>query len=178
MDRGRADRVVAGVLLVGAYSTLRAYVRVQTTEGMMGRMMGSLPGADPFWYAVGTLVAASVVVGAYAAVRPQLPGPGGQDLATHPAVDSRPQADTIAREDDEVARLLEVLPEDERRVIEPVLESPGVTQVELRARAGFSKAKISQVVTSLQDRGLLYREPQGRTYRVYPTDRLTRRNSP
>jgi uncharacterized membrane protein len=61
-----------------------------------------------------------------------------------------------------------VLPEDERRVLEPVLKTPGLTQVELRGRSDFSKAKVSQTVSELEDRGLLYRERQGRTYRVYP----------
>jgi uncharacterized membrane protein len=61
-----------------------------------------------------------------------------------------------------------MLPEDERRIIEPILQSPGLTQVELRGRSDFSKAKVSQTVTELEDRGLVYREKQGRTYRVYP----------
>ncbi|MFW5895958.1 MAG: helix-turn-helix transcriptional regulator, partial [archaeon] len=31
---------------------------------------------------------------------------------------------------------------------------------------------VSQTVTDLEKRGLLYREKQGRTYRVYPADDL------
>jgi hypothetical protein len=69
-------------------------------------------------------------------------------------------------------RVLDVLPEDERRVLEPVLSSPGITQVALRDRSEFSKSKVSQTVSDLEKRGLLYRERQGRTYRVYPTDEL------
>jgi len=69
-------------------------------------------------------------------------------------------------------RLLDVLPEDERRILEPVLESPGLTQIALRDRSEFSKSKVSQTVTDLEKRGLLYREEQGRTYRVYPADDL------
>lgn len=66
--------------------------------------------------------------------------------------------------------LLEMLPEDERTVLEPVIDSPGITQVALRDRSGFSKSKVSQTVSDLEKRGLLYREKQGRTYRVYPTE--------
>lgn len=66
--------------------------------------------------------------------------------------------------------LLEMLPEDERTVLEPVIDSPGITQVALRDRSDFSKSKVSQTVSELEKRGLLYREKQGRTYRVYPTD--------
>ena len=69
-------------------------------------------------------------------------------------------------------RLLDLLPEDERRILGPILESPGLTQIELRDRADFSKSKVSQTVSDLEKRGLLYREPQGRTYRIYPADNL------
>lgn len=69
-------------------------------------------------------------------------------------------------------RVLDLLPDDERRVLEPVIDSPGVTQIELRDRADFSKSKVSQTVSDLESRGLLYRERQGRTYRVYPSDDL------
>jgi len=69
-------------------------------------------------------------------------------------------------------RVLDLLPEDERRILEPVLTSPGLTQIELRDRSDFSKSKVSQTVSDLEKRGLLYRERQGRTYRVYPSDEL------
>ena len=76
---------------------------------------------------------------------------------------------------DSTPRVLEVLPADERRILEPVVESPGITQIALRDRADFSKSKVSQTVTDLEKRGLLYRERQGRTYRVYPSDDLEKR---
>ena len=75
-------------------------------------------------------------------------------------------------ESDPQGRVLDLLPDDERRVLQPVLNSPGITQIELRDRSEFSKSKVSQTVSSLEDRGLLYRERQGRTYRVYPSDDL------
>lgn len=77
-----------------------------------------------------------------------------------PMVSSRPSA-------------LDILPEDERQIVEPVLTSPGITQLELRDRADFSKAKISQTVTDLEKRGILSREASGRTYRLYPEEALT-----
>jgi uncharacterized membrane protein len=70
------------------------------------------------------------------------------------------------------ANVLDLLPEDERRILEPVLASAGLTQIELRDRSDFSKAKVSQTVTDLEKRGLLYREQQGRTYRIYPDESL------
>jgi uncharacterized membrane protein len=73
--------------------------------------------------------------------------------------------------------VLDLLPEDERRVLEPVISSPGLTQIELRDRSEFSKSKVSQTVSDLEKRGLLYREPQGRTYRIYPSDDLQQSQS-
>lgn len=73
-------------------------------------------------------------------------------------------------EDPSQRPLLDMLPEDERKVLQPVIDSPGITQVALRDRASFSKSKVSQTVSDLEKRGLLYREKQGRTYRVFPTE--------
>lgn len=63
---------------------------------------------------------------------------------------------------------LAILPEDERRILEPILDIPGITQVEVVARSDFSDAKVSQTLKALRERGLVYRESQGRTYRLYP----------
>lgn len=63
---------------------------------------------------------------------------------------------------------LEILPEDERRLVERVLDAPGITQAEVVDRSDHSAAKVSQTLTSLRERGLVYREPQGRTFRLYP----------
>jgi DNA-binding transcriptional ArsR family regulator len=62
---------------------------------------------------------------------------------------------------------IEILPEDERRILEPILETPGITQLEVVARSDFSDAKVSQTLKALRERGLVYRESQGRTYRLY-----------
>ncbi|MFB6268137.1 MAG: helix-turn-helix transcriptional regulator [Halodesulfurarchaeum sp.] len=92
------------------------------------------------------------------------------------SAESSPMADAGQMEDRSglrsAAQVLSVLPEDERRILEPVIESPGLTQIALRDRADFSKSKVSQTVSDLEKRGLLYRERQGRTYRVYPADEL------
>ena len=81
------------------------------------------------------------------------------------------EADTERQVDPETReRVLDRLPEDERKILGPVLESPGLTQVDVRDRSGFSKSKVSQTVTDLEDRGLLTRERQGRTYAIYPPD--------
>jgi len=151
---------------------------------MMGSSMGSVHGTSPLWYIFGTLAVSVLVGGGYLVVRDDLlasepTARAHEDPAveTAGASDERPVGSD--RPDDEVdpvaqsgTQVLDLLPEDERRVLEPVLTSPGITQIELRDRSDFSKSKVSQTVSALEKRGLLYRERQGRTYRVYPSEDL------
>lgn len=129
--------------------------------------------------------AASRGVEPESAREPESGSDSGPESGSGPANDSGPEGNTASESgpvDDGAStedapprptpQLLSVLPADERRIIEPVIESPGVTQIELRDRADFSKSKVSQTVTDLEKRGLLYRERQGRTYRIYPSDDL------
>ena len=185
--------LIVGIILFGSYSWWRATLRALARDGMMSQMMGTMPGMDPIWYLFGTLIVVSVVLGVYVVSREQLadvlltstPLSGAKanrdepDGSTSPSVNSPEHPSEQSTQESSTNDLslertsaLTVLPEDERRVIDPILESPGLTQVELRARADFSKAKVSQTVSKLEDRGLIYREKQGRTYRVYPGELL------
>ena len=185
--------LIVGIILFGSYSWWRATRRALARDGMMSQMMGTMPGMDPIWYLFGTLIVVSVVLGVYVVSREQLadvlltstPLSGAKanrdepDGSTSPSVNSPEHPSEQSTQESSTNDLslertsaLTVLPEDERRVIDPILESPGLTQVELRARADFSKAKVSQTVSKLEDRGLIYREKQGRTYRVYPGELL------
>lgn len=137
-----------------------------------------------------SLVVASLVGGVYVFVRGQLFT--DESTSRTPAdevtgADRTASSDDTADTDDPTAsgrqqpdpaaqrQLLDVLPEDERKILEPVIDSPGLTQIQVRDRSGFSKSKVSQTVTDLEARGLLYRERQGRTYRVYPADDIDER---
>ncbi|MFC6717167.1 helix-turn-helix transcriptional regulator [Natrialbaceae archaeon GCM10025896] len=140
-------------------------------------------GTNPAWYLLGTIVAASIVAGVYIGVRERISSPSTTQNELPPSSEESDQSDSsgeflterVTSSDRAPNRsVLDLLPDDERRILEPVLESPGLTQIELRDRSDFSKSKISQTVTALEKRGLLYREPQGRTYRVYPSDDLER----
>nr|WP_325064028.1 helix-turn-helix domain-containing protein [Halobacterium bonnevillei] len=42
------------------------------------------------------------------------------------------------------------------------MNSPGISQIELRDRCNFSERKVSKTASSLEERGLLYRERQAR----------------
>lgn len=187
MNRRQTDLLVgflvAVVVVVGTTFSWQAY-RQQRALDEMGSMMdvsmGTMHGTNPLWYLLATIVLAGVVGGVYLVVRPDLPGNGGRDRSTTGSVgatlpdadeemeDERPLEETARQR----SRVLDLLPEDERRILEPVLESPGITQIELRDRSNFSKSKVSQTASDLEKRGLLYRERQGRTYRIYPSDDL------
>lgn len=185
--------LVVGIILFGSYSWWRATRRALEREGMMGEMMGTMPGMDPVWYLFGTLIAVSVVLGVYVISREQLidvlstpnaaeeaprnRNESGESVpprtrSSESAPEQSPHKPVSTSSNGADPSALTILPEDERRIIEPILESPGLTQVELRGRSDFSKAKVSQTVSGLQDRGLIYREKQGRTYRVYPGELL------
>ncbi|MGM0447800.1 MAG: helix-turn-helix transcriptional regulator [Methanobacteriota archaeon] len=198
MNRRRGDAVVGVllgfVLLAGGGLTWRAYQQRRALDQSMGSMMdpsmGSIHGPDPLWYAVGTLLVAGVIGAIYLLARDEYTVSGATEPAAGGTPDQPPteaatsaedsegsQPTSLNPESDPQARVLDLLPDDERRVLEPVLNSPGTTQIELRDRSGFSKSKVSQTVSSLEERGLLYRERQGRTYRVYPSDDLRQQQS-
>jgi DNA-binding transcriptional ArsR family regulator len=200
MNQRRADllvtALVAVVLLGGGALSWQAYQRRRAVDQTMGSMMdtsmGTMHGTDPLWYVLGTLTVAVVIGGGYLLVREDLSSTGASrpaesaDGGTEPAAPVDPPAQSLADPPDQRSptaqsetpeanpreRVLDLLPDDERRVLEPVLDSPGITQIELRDRSDFSKSKVSQTVSELEERGLLYRERQGRTYRIFPSDDL------
>ncbi|MBX0305787.1 helix-turn-helix transcriptional regulator [Haloarcula salinisoli] len=191
MNRRRADTaaglLVAAIFLFGGVLSWQAYQRQQAFEQMgsmmgMGSSMGAAHGTSPLWYVFGTLFVSAVVGGGYLLVRDEFTSPDVETRSQAPAANAdgpestaspaeQPAGETTP-ESQPQARVLDLLPEDERRLLEPVLSSPGLTQIELRDRSDFSKSKVSQTVSALEKRGLLYRERQGRTYRVYPSDDL------
>ena len=183
--------LVIGLTLIGSYSWWRATRRARGRHGMMDQMMGTMPGMDPIWYLFGTLTAVSVIVGVYVISREQVAEILSSSTAGGVTVDESEGDQSSASNEGPSSRSSEqgepamaeaqfsgqpspltFLPEDEQRVLKPILESPGLTQVELRGRSDFSKAKVSQAVSELEDRGLIYREKQGRTYRIYPGELL------
>ena len=191
MNRRRADTVVgllvAAVLLVGGALSWQAYQRQQAFEqmgSMMGTSMGAVHGTNPLGYVLGTLLVSAIIGGGYLAIRDDLTSTdandrlqeeiaeaAGSESTESPAGATQPDG-AINPESQPQARVLDLLPDDERRILEPILSSPGITQIELRDRSDFSKSKVSQTVSALEKRGLLYRERQGRTYRIYPSDDL------
>ena len=65
-----------------------------------------------------------------------------------------------------------VLDRDESLIINIIKEHEGVTQDSLRFKTGFSKAKISLILKELEEKGIVYRERFGKTYKLYIGDWL------
>lgn len=72
----------------------------------------------------------------------------------------------VSRED-ELRIMKKALSKDELLVLEEVEKAGEITQDSLRYRLEFSKAKVSAIITSLDRMGLIQRERQGKTYKVY-----------
>lgn len=180
----RAVDVVVGIILVSIVLVgVLTAVQFATMDGSpMGDGRGAfMPLVGPV---IGSLVMAGILGAAYVVVRSHVFETGtaserspeepdatheSSDAGTGPAEDAnRDASETETAGVD--PQVLSVLPDDERKILAPVLETPGLTQIALRDRSGFSKSKVSQTITDLEERGLLYRERQGRTYRVYPAD--------
>lgn len=181
MNRRQADLVVGTlvgmILLIGILSTIQLYTAGDSMRGHMG----SIPAIHFVGPLFLSLIVASIVGGVYVSIRNTVfegdgdtPTSSRQPETTGTEVDQTGTESTTgeSRDRKRERKILDVLPEDERKILEPVIESPGLTQIEVRDRSGYSKSKVSQTITDLEKRGLLYRERQGRTYRVYPADDL------
>lgn len=190
MNRKQADIavgiLVASILVLGILAAVQFFL----ADDAMTGPMGSAPAMRSVGPLLMSLVVASIVGGVYVFVRGQVfesearPGTqeesGRNETGMPDAADmaDQAQAETADRHPTDPNShnpVLDLLPDDERAILEPVIESPGLTQIEVRDRSDFSKSKVSQTITDLEKRGLLYRERQGRTYRVYPADDLDER---
>jgi uncharacterized membrane protein len=60
-----------------------------------------------------------------------------------------------------------LLSDNERKVFQAIREREGISQYLLRIKTDLSKATISQILATFEKRGLIKREPNGKTYDVY-----------
>jgi len=60
-------------------------------------------------------------------------------------------------------KLLKVLPEDERIILELLVKEKKMEQTYLVAESGLSKVKVSRVLTKLEQRGIVEKKPLGNT---------------
>lgn len=74
------------------------------------------------------------------------------------------------REIDELKIIRKVLSEDEKAIIDEIRRAGKITQDSLRFRLGWSKAKVSRILTNLDKMNLIQRERIGKTYNVFLTE--------
>jgi len=60
-------------------------------------------------------------------------------------------------------RILKVMPEDERRIIELLMNEKRMEQTYLVAESGLSKVKVSRTLSKLEQRGIIEKKPLGNT---------------
>jgi uncharacterized membrane protein len=60
-------------------------------------------------------------------------------------------------------RVLKVLPEDERTLVELLLKDGKMEQTYLVAESQLSKVKVSRILSKLEDRGIIEKKPLGNT---------------
>ncbi len=68
--------------------------------------------------------------------------------------------------------LKKALSDDEALLIDIISGSEGVTQDSIRFKTGFSKSKVSAILSDLEKKDILSRERLGRTYKIFISDWL------
>lgn len=69
--------------------------------------------------------------------------------------------------DKNLAILERALSADEMQMLRIIKDSEGITQDSLRFTTGFSKSKVSALITELEKNGIIHREEMGRTFRLF-----------
>lgn len=67
----------------------------------------------------------------------------------------------------EFESMLDVLKEDEKKIVEIVKAQQGIQQNTLRLKTDFSKAKLSMLLSDLEKRGIIKKDAFGKTNKVY-----------
>lgn len=78
----------------------------------------------------------------------------------------------IRKKKDEIYEKIDILKEDEQLVIKLVAEEDGIEQRELQNKTGFSKAKLSKILSELEKRGVIRKESIGKKNRIYLAEKL------
>jgi len=75
------------------------------------------------------------------------------------------------KEVDELKIIRKVLSNDEKAIVDEIRRAGEITQDSLRFRLGWSKAKVSRILTNLDKMNLIQRERVGKTYSVFLTEK-------
>ncbi len=79
------------------------------------------------------------------------------------------KAEPVTRKIDELEIIKKALSEDEKAILDEIRRAGEITQDSLRFRLGWSKAKLSRILTNLDKMNLVQRERMGKTYNVFLT---------
>ena len=71
------------------------------------------------------------------------------------------------KERDEISIIRKVLSEDEKKILDEIKKAGKITQDSLRFRLGWSKAKVSTILTNLDKKGIVQRQRTGKTYNIH-----------
>jgi uncharacterized membrane protein len=85
---------------------------------------------------------------------------------------TRTEADKEEQVKRNILVLKKALNTDEALLIDLIAESEGVTQDSLRFKTGFSKSKVSALLSEMEKKDILVREKLGRTYKIFIADWL------
>ncbi len=67
---------------------------------------------------------------------------------------------------------IEMLKEDEQAILKIVVENDGIDQREIQRITGFSKAKVSKILSELEKRGMIRKKQVGRRNKIYLTEKV------
>ncbi len=63
----------------------------------------------------------------------------------------------------QLEKVMDILPEDERRVLKVIIEKKSIPQTELKYLSGLSKVKVSRIVSKIEQRKIIKKKPYGNT---------------
>ncbi|MFQ6136264.1 MAG: helix-turn-helix transcriptional regulator [Candidatus Hydrothermarchaeales archaeon] len=72
----------------------------------------------------------------------------------------------------DISEKIDILKEDEQAILKIIMESDGIVQRKIQDLTGFSKAKVSKILSELEKRGAIRKEQIGRKNRIYLTEKL------
>lgn len=133
-------------------------------QDMMGHMM-SFNAETTNW----NLLALTLAVGA-GLIATLLLRKSSFPQATQPLPSVQPQQ----KEMDELKIIRKILSDDEKALVDEIRRAGKITQDSLRFRLGWSKAKVSRILTNLDKMNLIQRERVGKTYNVFLTEKKKR----